>query len=214
MFFDFVSSATPQSRRPTSMPLSEGPHLDLLREAIACEGRGQQALLEGEADASRQDFLAASDLYRRSWEVASPTSFGRLIGMLKAAVIAGDATGAAAYARTQLPAAPESPASSYALAIAALVDGDDAMARTASAGMRAGSPPFGRSADAIDALLDGDETRYAGAIDAIVADFEGREEHLTGVPIADTALMLERLAAARGMACGARSALLPAGAVG
>lgn len=195
------------------MPLSEGPHLDLLREAIALEGRGQRALLDGEADASRLDLLGASDLYRRSWELASPTSFGRLIGMLKAAVIAGDATGAAAYARTQLPAAPDSPASSYALAIAALVEGDDAAARTASAGMRAGSPPFGRAADAIDAVLDRDQARYAAAVNAIVTDFEGREEHLTGVPIADTALMLERLAGARGMACGARSALLPAPAV-
>jgi hypothetical protein len=44
---------------------------------------------------------------------------------------------------------------------------------------------------------------------AIVADFEGRDEHLTGVPIADTALMLERLAGARGLAAHPASALLP-----
>jgi hypothetical protein len=51
--------------------------------------------------------------------------------------------------------------------------------------------------------LAGDEARGA-----IAADFETREEHLEGVPIADTALMLERLAAARGMACGPASPLL------
>ena len=191
------------------MPLSEGPHLDLLREAIAVEGRGQRALLAADDDAACALLLEASGLYRRSWELASPTSFGRLIGMLKAAVIAGEGTEAAAYARTQLPDPPESPASSYALAIAALVEGDDPAARTGTAGMHAGSPPFVRAAEAIDALLDGDRLRYGAAVQAIVVDFEGREEHLTGVPIADTALMLERLAAARGMACDVGSALLP-----
>jgi hypothetical protein len=75
--------------------------------------------------------------------------------------------------------------------------------------MRTGSPPFVRAADAIDALVDRDGDRYAAALGTIVADFEGREEHLTGVPIADTALMLERLAAARGIACGPVSPLMP-----
>jgi uncharacterized protein YbjT (DUF2867 family) len=75
--------------------------------------------------------------------------------------------------------------------------------------MREGSPPFARAAEAIDALAAGDAERYAGAVRAVVADFEGRGEHLTGVPIADTALMLERLAAARGLAAGVTSPLLP-----
>jgi hypothetical protein len=191
------------------MPLADGPHLDLLREAIAVEAGGQRALLAGSPEAAAA-FLESSQLYRRSWELASPTSFGRLIGMLKAAVIAGDAGSAAAYARTQLPDPPESAPSSYALAIAALVEHDEATARAASAAMRGGSPPFIRTADAIDALLDHDRARYATALAAIVADFESREEHLTGVPIADTALMLERLAAPRGMACEPASPLLPA----
>ena len=42
-----------------------------------------------------------------------------------------------------------------------------------------------------------------------MADFEAREEHLTGVPIADTALVLERLAERRRLAAHPRSALLP-----
>ncbi|HWF72502.1 MAG TPA: hypothetical protein VG186_04110 [Solirubrobacteraceae bacterium] len=181
------------------MPLAEGPHLDRLREAIAVEGRGQQALLAGEEAAAADAFREASRLYRESWELASPTSFGRLIGMLKAAIIAGDASAAAAYARTQLPDPVESAPSSYALAIAALVEGDDATARAACAGMRGGSPAFVRAATAIDALLDEDSEAYATAVGEIVADFERREEHLTGVPIADTAIMLERLAEARGL---------------
>jgi hypothetical protein len=48
------------------------------------------------------------------------------------------------------------------------------------------------------------------AVAAIVADFESRSEHLTGVPIADTALMLERLAAERGIGAGLDSPLAPA----
>jgi hypothetical protein len=192
------------------MPMPEGPHLDRLREAIAVEGRGHQALLAGDAEAGAEAMREASQLYRESWEAASPTSFGRLIGMLKAAVIAGDARAEAAYARTQLPDPVETPAACYALAIAALVEGDDATACGASTAMRSGSEPFVRAADAIDALAERDADRYAVAVAAIVADFEGREEHLTGVPIADTAIMFERLAEEHGMACRPLSPLMPA----
>jgi hypothetical protein len=192
------------------MPLADGPHLDLLREAMAVEGRGQRALLAGDESAAAAALLESSRLYRESWVLASPTAYGRLIGMLKAAVIAGDASSAAAYARTQLPDPVESPPASYALAIVSLVERDDGTARTAVIGMRSGSPPFVRAADAIDGLLDHDADGYAAAVADIVADFEGREEHLTGVPIADTAIMLERLAEARGMACLPVSPLLPA----
>ena len=146
-------------------------------------------------------------------ELAPPRSFGRLIGMLKALVIAGDdARAEAAYVREQVGEDDASPPAWYALAIAALVDGDDDLARRAAAGMRsAGVEPFVRTAGAIDALTRGDGDAYAAAEAAIVADFERRSEHLTGVPIADTALMLERFAERRGLAAHPSSALLPAG---
>jgi hypothetical protein len=192
------------------VPLPEGAHLGLLLEAIETEGRGQRALLGGEAAAGREALRAAADLYRRSWEVAPPASYGRLIGMLKAAVIAGDANGAAAYARVAVPDDAHSPPARYAIAIAALVESDDDAATAAAAGMRAGGEAFGRAAAAIEAIAAGDANAYAGAVRAIVADFEGREEHLTGVPIADTALMLECLAGARGLAARPPSPLLPA----
>jgi len=192
------------------MPLAEGDHAVLMREAIAQDGRGQRALLEGRDAVDALE--AAAALYRASWEAAPPRSYGRLIGMLKAAVLAGDASSEARYARGAIGAAGDSPPASYALAIAALVEGDDGAAAAAAAGMRAGSPPMVRAADAIGALAARDASAYGDAIRAIVADFERREEHLTGVAIADTALMLERLAAARAMASGATSPLLPAGA--
>lgn len=190
--------------------LPEGPALDLLREAVRVEAGGQRALLAGDAAVAFERLAAASDLYRRSWELAAPDAYGRLIGMLKAAVLAGDAGEAAAYALAELgDGPPPSPPAAYARAIAALVQGDDATATAAAGVMRAGSEAFGRAAAAIAALCERDGAAFRDAVAAIVADFEGRSEHLTGVPIADTALMLERLAEGRGLASGVRSPLLP-----
>lgn len=196
------------------MAMPEGPHLDRLLEAIAAEGLAHRALLAGEgAGAGGLGATAALreavTRYRESWELAPPASYGRLIGMLKAAVLAGDAGAEAAYTLAQLPPDATSPPASYARAIALLVTGDDAGAAAAAAGMREGSPAFGRAADAITALAAADADAYATALAAIVADFEGRDAHLTGVPIADTALMLQRLAAPRGLAADVRSPLLP-----
>ncbi|HWT26182.1 MAG TPA: hypothetical protein VN213_21925, partial [Solirubrobacteraceae bacterium] len=61
----------------------------LLEDAVAQEARGQRALLAGTPGAAAE-LRAAAELYRRSWEAAPPRSFGRLVGMLKAAVLAGD----------------------------------------------------------------------------------------------------------------------------
>jgi predicted Zn-dependent protease len=195
------------------MTMPEGEHRDALREAIGLEAEAHRALLDGDAATAAGRLRAAAAAYRRSWELAPPRSFGRLIGMLKALVIAGDDAGAAAaYVREQVAEDDASPPAWYALAIAALADGDDAVARRAADGMRsAGVEPFLRTADAIDALARGDRDAYAAAEAAIVADFEARSEHLTGVPIADTALMLERFAERRGLAARPSSALLPAG---
>ena len=71
------------------------------------------------------------------------------------------------------------------------------------------TPALRRAADAIEALAAADRDAYTGAVHAIVADFETRESHLTGVPIADTALMFERLAERRGLAAAPESELLP-----
>ena len=152
-----------------------------------------------------------ADLYRRSWEAAPPTAYGRLVGMLKASVLAGEAREAARYARSAVDDEAESPPSWYALALAALVEGDDRLAARAAEQIRGGSDAFDRTADAIAALAARDRGRYAEALRAIVADFESRDDHLTGVRIADTALVLERLAADRGVATNFESPLLPPG---
>ena len=177
-----------------------------MREAIAADGEAQRALLAGED--AREPLRRAVNAYRASWEAAPPRSFGRLVGFAKASILAGE--NPAPYVREQLRNQCDSPPACWALALAALADGDDDAARRAGDGMLAGSEPFGRAARAVAALASRDRAAYAAAIAAIVADFEGREEHLTGVPIVDTVLVLDRLAERRGIAVHPRSPLLPA----
>ena len=185
-------------------------HQELLTAAIEREGEAQRRLLADDLDGARAEFAAAADLYRQSWEAAHARAFGRLGGMLKAAVLAGSGAQQAAYVRAALvDADAQSPTAAYAQAIAALIAGDDGDAEDWAARMIAGDDAFARTGEAIAALAAADEPRYAAALEAIVRDFERRSEHLTGVAIADTALMLEALAERRGMATALESPVLP-----
>ncbi len=182
---------------------------ELMAEAIHCDGLAQQALLRGDAARSRTLFRAAADRYRASWEAAGPQAFGRLIGLMKSSILWGEGGHAAAYVRAALSDGWETPAACYALALAALAQGDDERALPAIDGMGAGGEAFARTAAALHALAVGDRDAYREAVTAIVADFAARERHLTGVAFADTAVVLERLAATRGMAVRPESALMP-----
>jgi hypothetical protein len=182
----------------------------LLREAIGLERAAQQALLRGDAARSRALFREGAERYRASWEAAGPRAFGRLIGFLKASVLWGEGGHAAAYVRAALSDDCDSPPACYALALAATIQGDDEAALPAIAGMHASDDAaFDRTADALHALAVGDRDAYAAAVTAIVADFAAREDHLTGVAFADTAVMLERLAARREMAVRPASTVMP-----
>jgi hypothetical protein len=183
----------------------------LLTEALAREGDAQRLLMAGDP-AAAEVMQEVARLYRHSWEVAPPRSFGRLVGMLKAAILAGDAgdaSEAADYVRGEIPGDGDSPASSYAVALAALIQGDDANALRSARAMQEGGEAFERTAAAIQALAEGDGERYGRALEAVVADFDSRDDFLTGVAIADTAAALQRLAAQRGLAAQLDSELLP-----
>lgn len=185
-------------------------HRELMSAAIAHEAVAHRAALAGDRPASRDAWREAAVSYRDSWECASPTSFGRLVGMLKAAVLAGDGRAEAAYVEQALnDSEAGSPTAAYAQAIAALVLGHDRRAEAWAGSMRGASPAFERTADAIAAMADADAGGYRRALEAIVADFAARDSHLTGVPIADTALMLEALAAPRGLRAGHHGPLMP-----
>jgi hypothetical protein len=180
--------------------------------AVERDGEGQRALMADDRDGARSAFAAAADLYRRSWEEAPATAYGRLVGMLKSAVLSGGGVPEARYVRSALgDRDPTSPTASYAQALAALTLGSekDEDAALWADRMSAGNEAFGRTAQAIAALAAYDCDRYAAALAAIVRDFEQRTEHLTGVAIADTALVLSTLGARRGMAAGIESPVLP-----
>jgi hypothetical protein len=182
----------------------------LLIAAIEREGVAQAELMNGRVEPAQVAFREAAELYRESWECSPPRTYGRLVGMLKAAVLAGGGDEAAAYAAAALgDASPDSATASYGRALAALVLGDDEGARSWARGMGAGEDAFGRTAQAIEALGARDGVAYAVALRAIVRDFELRADHLTGVAIADTALVLQVLAARRGMAVALESPVLP-----
>jgi hypothetical protein len=184
-------------------------HRELQIAALDAEGRGAQALLDDHDADAREAYEEAATLYRRSYEAAPPDAYGRLVGLIKAAIIADSGVeDEAAYVRER--ADGSGAVGAYAVALAALAQGDEAAAGTAAGVMRAdGGEPFARAADAIAALARGDRDAYGEAVRAIVADFEGREHHVAKVPIADTALVLERLAERRGLAARPDSALLP-----
>jgi len=186
-------------------------HQELMTAAVERDGAAQQALLAGDREAARAAFAAAAELYRRSWEEAPPTAYGRLVGMVKSAVLAGDGAPEARYVREALgDRDPASPTASYAQALAALILGADEDAGGWARRMGGGADAFGRTAEAIAAIAAGDPGHYTVALEAIVRDFEQRTEHLTGVAIADTALVVSELGARRGMAAAIESPALPA----
>jgi hypothetical protein len=179
--------------------------------AVERDGAAHQALLAGDRAAAHLAFTEAADLYRQSWEEAPPSAYGRLVGMLKAATLAGDGAEEAGYAREALADAdPDSVTAAYARGLAALILGEDVEAEGCARRMGSGGDAFARTAEAIAAVAARDAGRYEAALAAIVRDFEARTEHLTGVAIADTALVLATLAARRGMVASVESPVLPA----
>jgi hypothetical protein len=174
-----------------------------LDAALAAEADAYRALLEGR-DATAA-LVRARDAYLASHDLTGPASWGRLLGALKTAILAGDGERAVAERALREAADPDSPASAYVRALAQVTLGQ----APAVEAMLAAGGAFARTGRALVALDAGDAAAYAGALDEIVADFAGREAHLSGVAIADTALVLERLAAARGIAARPDSPLVP-----
>ncbi len=195
----------------TRQPDAGEDHHALLARALRADAAGQRHLLAGDRTGASAELRRAAQAYRRAFEIGPTRGFGRLVGMLKAAILAGDGEAEAATALELIDGDGDSPASCYAVTIACLVIGDDARAQRALAGMRGASEPFDRAAGAIEAMLAGDGNRCTAALEAIVADFEARERHLTGVAIADTALMLQCLAARRELDIPLRSPLVRGG---
>ena len=188
----------------------------LVRMAMAANTAGLAHLMQRQSEQATEWFSRAAETFRASWEDAPAESWGRPIGALKAAVLAGDMTGCAetaTWASTLGGDQSDSPIGKYSAALAALVLGQDEQAAHLAEGL-AGDRSFpGATAASLRALALREPAGYREAVAAVLADFESRSDFLEDLPVADTVLVLESLAERRGLAVRPRSALLPASAV-
>lgn len=184
------------------MSESAGSALDA---ALAAEAEAYRLLLAGRP--AQSELRVARDAYLESHGLTGASSWGRLLGALKMAILAGDGPETAAVAERAVVETEgvASPAAGYVRALAEAALGR----RPAVAPMLAAGEAFERTGRALAALADGDRAAYGAALAEIVADFEAREAFLTGVAIADTAVVLEVLAESRGLAASPDSALVP-----
>ena len=184
----------------------------LTRMGNAAWAAGLSLLMLGRRAEADDWLVRAAETYRRSWPDAPPGSWGRPIGAMKARLIAGDVDGGRTDARWALDAgvsASESPIGRYAGALAELVLGEDAAAAAIVPTLAdAESIPAAVTAS-LRALAAGDAADYVIAISDLVTDFEERDAFLEDVPVADTVLAFQALAAERGIAVELRSAVLP-----
>ena len=184
----------------------------LTRLGNAAFGAGLAFLMQEDTAGAGDWFSRARERYRESWADAPPGSWGRLIAILKSRILAGDWAAAEADARWSLeqrPAEAESPIGRYAGTIALLVLGEDARARVLADELRT-QEAFPRDVgDALATIAASDPIGYAEAIESVLESFERREAYLEDLPVADTVLVLQALAARRNLAVELDSPLLP-----
>jgi hypothetical protein len=184
----------------------------LTRMGNAAWAAGLSLRMAGRRDEAAAWLLRAAESYKESWEGAPPDSWGRPIAAMKSRLLAADLDGARADADWALAVGAggaESPIGLYAAALALLVHGDDAEAGRLAAALRGRDDFPGPVADALAALSAGDSKSYETSVRALLDDFEGRQDFLEDVPVADTVLVLQALAGGRGIAADLASPLLP-----
>ena len=184
----------------------------LVRAAMAAGGVGLARLMQGRDAEAAGWFTRSAERYRESWPDAPPASWGRLIGALKARVLARDWEGAetdARWALEQDSAADGSPIGAYAAMLAHLILGQDTEATQLRGALEDEEAFPAAVAAALSAVARGHAEDYAVAVAAVLGSFEERDEYLEDIPVADTVIVLEALAERRGMATQLSSALLP-----
>jgi hypothetical protein len=182
----------------------------LMRIGSAAWGAGLAVLMLGQRDPARDWLLRAAAHYRDSVALAPPGVWGRYIGALKSRIIMGDARADDDAARTLAAGAArsESPIGRYAACLATRVHRDDAAALSLSESLVGEQFPAAVAAS-LRALATGSGDDYEQAVRAVLFSFERRDRYLEDVPVADTAIVLQLLAAARGIAVPLASPLLP-----
>jgi hypothetical protein len=120
---------------------------------------------------------------------------------MKALLLAGDdASEAARWALDAGAATAESPIGRYAGTLALLVLGDNVGARILGTTLRDTTDFPPAVADALVEVAGADRVDYQIALEDILESFEHRTDFLEDTPVADTVLVLQRLAAARDLA--------------
>jgi hypothetical protein len=184
----------------------------LTRMGNAAGGAGLALLMQGRTEEAAPWFDRAAERYRESFDDAPPGSWGRPIGMIKSRILAGDWNGAEQEARFALDhgaAEAESPIGRYAACLTLLVLGRAAEARVLADGLRTHEHFPAAVGDALAFIAAEDTVGYAVAIESVLESFETRDEYLEELPVADTVMVLQALAARRGMAAELDSPLLP-----
>ena len=186
----------------------------LVRVAMASTGAGLCRLMQARRAEAGGWFARSAERFRESFADAPAGSWGRLIGAVKARVLAGDWVGAeldARWALDQGPAEADSPIGRYAAVLALLVLEQDAEAARLADGLALEpEEAFLRPvAEGLAALANGSQAAYGDAVSRVLASFEERDAYLEDVPVADTVVVLEALAERRGFAAGLSSPLLP-----
>jgi hypothetical protein len=189
----------------------DGRQKQLVRVAMAAGGAGLARLMQGRSAEAAGWLSRSAERYRQSWDGAPAGSWGRLIGAVKSRILAGDWEGAvqdARWALEQRPQESDSPIGAYAAVLALLTLAEDEQAAALAPALRHEGFPEAVG-DALASLSAHDRDAYASSVARVLESFEIRGDYLEDIPVADTVLVLEALAARRGLATGLKSALLP-----
>jgi hypothetical protein len=188
-----------EKRTRYAEPHGELDERGLVRQGNAAYAAGLALLMAGDGAAGEWLGRAAAR-WRESWRGGE--SWGRPVGAVKAALLAGDEAAVDELARWSLelgtPTA-ESPIGRYGGALALLALRRWAEARHVAESLRE-RDDFPRDvADALAYVAADDVVGYVEAVESVVRSFETRTEYLENVAVADTALVLAELARRRGI---------------
>jgi tetratricopeptide (TPR) repeat protein len=184
----------------------------LTRMGNAAGGAGLALLMLGNGEEASEWLHRAAEVYRESLADAPPGSWGRPIGAMKALLLAEDwpaAEKAATWALELGAGEAESPIGRYAAALALLVLGRDHEAVAHADAIRTRDDFPKDVGDALAFIAAQDVVGYVYAIESVLESFETRDEYLEDIPVADTVLVLQALAARRELAAELSSPLLP-----
>ena len=162
------------------------------------------ALLMAHDEGAAEWLRRAAAHWRASWDLGPGIdAWGRPVGAIKASLLAGDDGAAGHLARWALDlgaTTSASPIGRYAATLALLVLEDWPDARHMAESLQARDDFPADVADALAFVSAHDPVAYTEAVESVVASFETRSDYLEDVPVADTALVLDHLAARRGIA--------------